>query len=1828
MSKEELYRPVRLDHRGYGHWKTRMMQLIRGQGEDAWTAVEDGWEPPFSTTEAGLKVKKPKANWTDAEKQLSKFNARAMNAIYSCLDDDEFKLVQGSENAKQMWDILQKTHEGNTGVKRTRLDQLATDFENLKMDPSETIVQFSSKLSGIANEAKSLGKFYKEKKLVKKMLRCLPPKYAAHKAVMRVTGNTDNLKYEDLVGILKSEEMEVAEDQRNQNKGIAFKADEEKGPDPLQEIRDNLSLMARNFGKALKRVEKGKDRDSRDTREISRWNRSDAEKSGSRPVRSESSGRKRDLKCHECGGMGHTRPECPVTKRKELKCYECNGFGHVKSECPSNQKGKEKSLLSFSETESDSDNEAEPMLNFVAFSAKDQNDSSEDSDSDNDDGKEITSDNYKTLYDSWISLSNDKLQLTKENLMLAAKVNMLEEEAKEENIGERLPLPEKQILEKKINCLQEGYEKEKERSLLLERELSENHKKIRMLNNGGKNLDQILSMGIIGSGHRGLGYQPCVPKASLDVSNTVQFVKSTTYHDEEAQGVKTVSEKQQPRKVSQRPAQNTAVQYKKVTPRKKWTRSNRGRRSFDCFYCGKSGHIRRTCYKFQDKIKQLWQARKCFIEPSKFGKVWVKKVDLYNKDSEHDEEQYNRAVTESEEIDLTCNVTIVQLDESDEDKDFTAKVAYTSTDGTASNPWYFDSGCSRHMTGDSDVLSTFTEEASGKVTFGDGGNGRIRGKGNIERDDQPSLINVYYVEGLKANLISISQLCDDGLKVIFTRTDCKAVDENGNTVLCGVRSGNNCYMWKSSDICLSVSVNDLELWHKRLGHMNVQTLIKIVNAGVVRGVPKLSDKLDAVCSACNKGKQVKVNHKKIPEIVSKKILELIHMDLMGPVQVESINGKKYIFVLVDDFSRYTWVRFLREKSEAVESFKILALQLQNEKGNIIQIRSDHGGEFQNEVFEKFCQSQGIRHQYSAPRTPQQNGVVERKNRTLQEMARAMIHGNNISEGFWAEAVSTACYIINRVYVKPGTKTTPYEIWKGKSLNLSHFRVFGCICYILNDKEQLGKFASRSDEGIFLGYSTHSSAYRVYNKRTKIIGDAVNVVFDDKSRFLLPPVQDESETEQAEPAAKVTEEPATKNAEASTIDEPAVVAEDETDGAEKDSESPSSPVTHPPKKLTVHKNHSVADVIGDLNERTTRGVQLDFHEMLQYSCFVSEIEPKTIVEALDDEFWYGACTEELNQFTRNDVWDLVPRPAHVNVVGTKWIFKNKIDESGNVVRNKARLVAQGYSQVEGVDFDETFAPVARLESIRLLLGIACVLKIKLHQMDVKSAFLNGLLKEEVYVAQPKGFEDPHFPAHVFKLKKALYGLKQAPRAWYERLAQFLLDNGFQRGSVDKTLFIFRSDSDILIVQVYVDDIVFGSTKTELVNKFVKTMTTEFEMSMVGELNYFLGLQITQSAEGIFISQSTYAKNLIKRFDMQTSKTARTPLSTASKLTKDEAGQAVDQKLYRAMIGSLLYLTASRPDLCYSVGLCARYQACPRVSHLNAVKRIIKYVKGTVEYGLFYTKHTNHNLAGFCDADWSGCLDGRRSTSGGCFFLGNNLIAWHSKKQNCVSISSTQAEYIAMGSCCTQLLWMKQMLADYGSLHRSTAVFNPLVTVVLTTARKTSYWQLPSEKELLCILGFDDVQQRWLSCPLRISILVDVLAPVHIMLLQELCAQSVQSVQYRVHVKTNFKARVNLLSHRLKPVSVSYWNFEFLMQLQIAVLTLPTDTLSRSPGVFKVETVEAQNAAPPVQTSRTLLRDDLADLLAVATQMKRRLDGGEYGNCDGNPAGDPSDEETSG
>ncbi|KAI3505835.1 hypothetical protein L1887_28122 [Cichorium endivia] len=405
-------------------------------------------------------------------------------------------------------------------------------------------------------------------------------------------------------------------------------------------------------------------------------------------------------------------------------------------------------------------------------------------------------------------------------------------------------------------------------------------------------------------------------------------------------------------------------------------------------------------------------------------------------------------------------------------------------------------------------------------------------------------------------------------------------------------------------------------------------------------------------------------------------------------------------------------------------------------------------------------------------------------------------------------------------------------------------------------------------------------------------------------------------------------------------------------------------------------------------------------------------------------------EELSEFKRNKVWDLVPRPSNHRVIGTRWVFRNKLDDMGTVVRNKARLVAKGYSQIEGLDYDETYAPVARLEAIRIFLAYAAHKNIIVHQMDVKSAFLQGDLQQTAYLQQPPGFEDPSRPNHVYRLNKAVYGLKQSPRAWYETLSTFLVSSGYRRGIIDPTFFVQSHQNHIMIVQVYVDDIIFGSTNQAMVDEFARVMTDKSHMSMNREINFFLGLQIKQTTRGIFIHQEKYTNELLKKFSFENCSTAKIPITTNHKLSADSEGEPVDHKLYRGMIGSLLYLTASRPDIMFSTCLCARYQAAPKASHLSAVKQIFKYLKGTKAMGLWYPIGDNFKLQAFTDSDHAGCKLDRKSTSGGCQFLGGRLVSWSSKKRNCVALSSAEAEYVAASTCCSQVLWMKTQLLDYG------------------------------------------------------------------------------------------------------------------------------------------------------------------------------------------------------
>nr|GFA41110.1 retrovirus-related Pol polyprotein from transposon TNT 1-94 [Tanacetum cinerariifolium] len=458
-----------------------------------------------------------------------------------------------------------------------------------------------------------------------------------------------------------------------------------------------------------------------------------------------------------------------------------------------------------------------------------------------------------------------------------------------------------------------------------------------------------------------------------------------------------------------------------------------------------------------------------------------------------------------------------------------------------------------------------------------------------------------------------------------------------------------------------------------------------------------------------------------------------------------------------------------------------------------------------------------------------------------------------------------------------------------------------------------------------------------------------------------------------------------------------------------------PMPHHNNKWT--KDHPLSNIIGQLSRPVSTRLQLYEQALFcYYDAFLTSVEPKTYKEALTQSCWIKAMQEELNEFERLEVWELVPRPDQVIVITLKWIYKVKLNELGGISKNKARLVARGYRQEEGIDIEESFAPVARLEAIWIFLAYAAHKNMVVYQMDVKTAFLNGNLREKVYVSQSDGFEDPDNPNHVYKLKKALYGLKQAPGAWYDMLSSFLLSQDFSKGSVDPTLFIRKNGNDLLLVQIYIDDIIFAASTLELCDLFANLMCSKFKMSMMGKISFFLGLQISQSPRGIFINQSKYALESLKKYGFESCDPVDTPMVEKSKLDEDREEKVVNPSHYRGMIGTLLYLTASRPDLQFAICMCARYQARPTEKHVHAVKTIFRYIYGTVHRGLWHPKDSSVALTAFADADHAGCQDTRRSTTGSVQFLGERLISWSSKRKKSAAISSMEAEYISLSGCC--------------------------------------------------------------------------------------------------------------------------------------------------------------------------------------------------------------------
>ncbi|GJS35358.1 retrovirus-related pol polyprotein from transposon TNT 1-94 [Tanacetum coccineum] len=660
--------------------------------------------------------------------------------------------------------------------------------------------------------------------------------------------------------------------------------------------------------------------------------------------------------------------------------------------------------------------------------------------------------------------------------------------------------------------------------------------------------------------------------------------------------------------------------------------------------------------------------------------------------------------------------------------------------------------------------------------------------------------------------------------------------------------------------------------------------------------------------------------------------------------------------------------------------------------------------FVNQTLREYYEKVGISHETSVARSPQQNGVVERQNCTLIEAARTMLIYAKAPLFLWAKAVATACYTQNRSMIRRRHGKTPYELLHDKPPDLSYLHVFGALCYPTNDCENLGKLQPKADIGIFIGYAPTKKAFRIYNRRTRRIIETIHVDFDELTAMASEHSSSELALHEMTPVT-ISSGLRAKPTFFNTICVPPLRSV--WDWLSSSDQSSSSDVIHtivpPDHQVSEHnskwtKDHPLENIIGALDRPVSTRLQLHEQALFcYYDAFLTSVEPKNYKDALTQACWIEAMQEELHEFERLEVWELVPPPDKAFVITLKWIYKVKLDELG-----------------------ESFTLVARLEAIRIFLAFAAHMNMVVYQMDVKTAFLNGNLREEVYVSQPDGFVDPDKPNYVYKLKKALYGLKQAPRVWYDMLSSFLISNDFSKGSVDPTLFIRREGKELLLVQIYVDDIIFAASTPELCDLFAKIMCSKFKMSMMGKISFFLGLQISQSPRGIFINQSKYALESLKKYGFESCDPVDTPMVEKSKLDEDKEGKAVDPSHYHGMIGTLLYLTASRPDLQFAICMCARYQARPTEKHLNAVKRIFRYLKGTVHRGLWYPKDSSIALTAFADADHAGCQDTCRSTSGSIQLLGDRLVSWSSKRQKSIAISSTEAEYIALSGCCAQVL----------------------------------------------------------------------------------------------------------------------------------------------------------------------------------------------------------------
>lgn len=893
--------------------------------------------------------------------------------------------------------------------------------------------------------------------------------------------------------------------------------------------------------------------------------------------------------------------------------------------------------------------------------------------------------------------------------------------------------------------------------------------------------------------------------------------------------------------------------------------------------------------------------------------------------------------------------------------------------------WIIDSGAAIHMTKSRHLLNSFVPYTGHTITVANGNSIPIKGYGNFKiiiknnNVSYPVTLNgVAFAPDLSVNLISVKVLTSSGTSIKFTDRSCYI--ENSTTRIPFGNLTNSSYILKivhSNNDSLSnfQASSCIHEWHRKMSHRNIdhiQKIKKVLNLNID------PCKCPPECESCFKGK---FHSLPFPKVSEKPMSprDVITSDVCGPFRTESLGGARYFVTFTCANSDYTEIATIKCKSQVKTELISYINRCKTQFGNCPKtIRTDRGGEFMDNEIQTFLKQNGINFQCSSPRCPEQNGISERKNRTLVEAIRTQLLSKNLPKFLWAEALHHAVNTFNAI-PKKSEFSSPKEVFFGKSFNFA-FIEFGSSVYFLTDPTNRSKLAERGSPGIFVGHDFNSKGYRIFSNGKIFVARHV--------KFLVTPKS---------PNAHV--QPQSDNATDPSIDE-----------------CPPTPEVEPINEL----------------RRSER-----IRSRRSNTCTKTPFEPKTYRQAIacaDQNKWILAMQEELSSIEQNNTWTLCELPKHHTAIGCRWVFKIKLDENGNAVKYKARLVAQGFTQKFGVDYDEVFALVTRSATFRTLLTVASARKLIVQQYDVKTAFLNGSLHEEIYMKMPPGSEKSD---KVFKLNKSLYGLKQAARVWNQTLHRAMTQAGFTQSKHDDCLYIYNNHDDVCYVIIHVDDMIFASNSLPLIETITASLNESFELKCLGEVKHYLGIQITSDQEKNFsICQSQYITKIAAEFQLEDSKGSKYPLDPGyHKL--DDNNLLENNTEYRKIIGMLLYVsTNTRPDISASVGILAQRVLKPRQVDMTEAKRVIKYLLHTkdIKLHMFDPNHST-TLTAFADSDWAEDRTTRRSISGVICKVFGGPVSWSSRKQGVVSTSTTEAEFYALSETIHEIKWLQYILNDF-------------------------------------------------------------------------------------------------------------------------------------------------------------------------------------------------------